>query len=484
MSFLKKMKYRAINETAKKEPKLEKKIIEVKEQVIEKVNEQNKDNSDIVYVMNMFETLKNTSGKKDKEDLLTEYVKNNLFMTILKFLCDTLIVTGISKKKISKQIAGEVELNENVDLYVMLKYIQENNTGKDENVLLVQQFIRSQPEECYDFLIGIFTKSYKCGVTAKTLNKIVPNSIIEHSVMLAETFKKHIKKVIGKLFVITEKLDGQRITAIKSAVNKVEFYSRQGLKIEQLIDIEKEFLDDRIPIGVYDGELLATGHFTESKDQYKETMKRCRIKGPKTGLKFVCFDYIENIDDFLIHKIDKTPFIERKEKLLYILREEVEGFESLVDRFEYIDYLDNLYIGDDLEEIKEIFESVITFGGEGVMINIANAPYECKRTANILKYKEFKTADVFAIEVLEGDNDFVGTLGSIVVDYKGNRVKVGSGLDRELRDEIWNSPDLVIGKIITVQYFEETTNDQGGTSIRFPVFIDIRDDKTEPSYED
>jgi DNA ligase-1 len=40
----------------------------------------------------------------------------------------------------------------------------------------------------------------------------------------------------------------------------------------------------------------------------------------------------------------------------------------------------------------------------------------------------------------------------------------------------------MIGKIIEVQYFEETTNADGGISLRFPVFKDVRTDKLEADF--
>ena len=40
-----------------------------------------------------------------------------------------------------------------------------------------------------------------------------------------------------------------------------------------------------------------------------------------------------------------------------------------------------------------------------------------------------------------------------------------------------------MGKIIKVKYFEETQNQQGTLSLRFPVFLELRNDKDEVSYE-
>ena len=117
------------------------------------------------------------------------------------------------------------------------------------------------------------------------------------------------------------------------------------------------------------------------------------------------------------------------------------------------------------------------------MINVSDAPYECKRSKNILKGKVFQEADLRIIGFQEGEGNFKDTLGALVVNYKGNKVAVGSGYTWEERDEFWNKRENLIGKIVTVQYFEESKNSKTGlVSLRFPVFKQIRDDKTEESY--
>lgn len=82
----------------------------------------------------------------------------------------------------------------------------------------------------------------------------------------------------------------------------------------------------------------------------------------------------------------------------------------------------------------------------------------------------------------EGTGKYKGTMGSLIVDYKGNPVGVGSGLSDEIRNLIWKNPEQYIGRIATIQYFEETTDKTGKPSIRFPVFKEIREDGKEVSY--
>ena len=111
------------------------------------------------------------------------------------------------------------------------------------------------------------------------------------------------------------------------------------------------------------------------------------------------------------------------------------------------------------------------------MINITDALYEFRRTSVLLKCKKMSDLDLPLIGFEEGTGKNAGKLGAIIVDYKGNKVKVGSGFTDELREEIWKNQDIWLGRTIVVQYFEITTNQNGGISLRFPIYIDYRTDK-------
>jgi DNA ligase-1 len=57
-----------------------------------------------------------------------------------------------------------------------------------------------------------------------------------------------------------------------------------------------------------------------------------------------------------------------------------------------------------------------------------------------------------------------------MIKHKGNIVRVGSGFTIDQRQDFYKHPKKILGKIITVQYFEETQNQDGGISLRFPTF--------------
>jgi hypothetical protein len=82
---------------------------------------------------------------------------------------------------------------------------------------------------------------------------------------------------------------------------------------------------------------------------------------------------------------------------------------------------------------------------------------------------------------LEVDDNLVYYVAKL--KYKdGNVVKVGSGFSDELRKEVWQNQDKYLGAICEVKYFEETSNADGGLSLRFPIFKDFRSDKTEADF--
>jgi DNA ligase-1 len=55
------------------------------------------------------------------------------------------------------------------------------------------------------------------------------------------------------------------------------------------------------------------------------------------------------------------------------------------------------------------------------------------------------------------------------------RVNVGSGFSEELRDEIWNNRDKVVGRVVEIKGDALTMDQNLDTwSLRFPVFVQFR----------
>ncbi|MGL5961718.1 MAG: hypothetical protein ACRCZ0_07180 [Cetobacterium sp.] len=222
---------------------------------------------------------------------------------------------------------------------------------------------------------------------------------------------------------------------------------------------------------IYDGELLTQTIYADSKDAYKAISKIAKTKGEKNKdeLCFHCFDYIP-FDEF----------VEGKSVEAY--KDRMVTVNTIVES-DYIKVVKSLgvFTVDD-PKLYLVLDECVAKGEEGVMLNQLDAYYENKRSTGILKMKQFHTVDILCTGIEEGSGNLKGTLGSAVMDYKGYRLNVGSGFSQEQREFYWNNPDEIIGKIIEVKYFKETSNQSGGLSLRFPIFLHVRHDKNEPSY--
>jgi DNA ligase-1 len=222
-----------------------------------------------------------------------------------------------------------------------------------------------------------------------------------------------------------------------------------------------------------DGEItLLNDKGIPSKEAYKQAMKITRKDGEKHGVKMKVFDAM-TAKEFR-NQCCKYDYVTRRAdlELLFSARS-----------FGYFELLPILYKGSDTSMITKFLDEAIANDQEGVMINICDALYEFKRTTNLLKVKKMQTMDLEIIGFEEGSGKYKDTLGAILVRYKnGNIVKVGSGFTDWLRSEIWNNQNKYLGVVSEIQYFEETTNDDGGESLRFPIFKDFRPDKLTPDF--
>ena len=63
----------------------------------------------------------------------------------------------------------------------------------------------------------------------------------------------------------------------------------------------------------------------------------------------------------------------------------------------------------------------------------------------------------------------IQTMTNVLIEHKGNTVSVGSGFSLDERNHYYNNPNDIVGKEITVQYFEESKDKTGKVSLRFPV---------------
>lgn len=420
--------------------------------------------------------LQATTGRKEKESILSQYKDDENVKTIFQYVYDPYIILGLSKKSLIKQVPVVVE-RAPWDIIELLRYLSTHNTGRYADVAYAQAFINNN-KEYKDLIMDIISKDLRTGVQPTTLNKIFGEGFIRSfGVQLAQRYFENPEKFLPKNtpFILSQKLDGVRCVIVKDYDGNVEFFTRQGQPIEGLVELAEEAKS--LSSGyVYDGELLLDKDVKESKDLYRETVKVVNSDREKRGVNFNCFDCVEY--NAFLKGYDERPTYLRKSFILKLL-------ES--SNFHYIKNVPNLYVGMDQTEITRWLDDITAAGGEGVMINIADAPYECKRSKFLLKCKKFNTADVRVLSLEEGTGSNKGKLGAVQVQFLGpdNKpytCKVGSGFELNERDYFWKHPEELQGKIIEIKYFEVSNNQENSDySLRFPTFKSVRFDKDEIS---
>ena len=223
--------------------------------------------TDLIEVKGLFDKISNTSGKNDKIKIIKQNKDNELFVECLKFLLDSDIVTGLSKKKIGKKVKLN-EVTKTNDIRYIFNYLKQHNTGTDEDITTVQSFTYCMNEDLKEFCNGLFTKSLKVGVDVKGVNKAIPNLIPSFDIMLGS--KGELDKLPKGMKFVTEKYDGVRcFTQIRDG--KIIMKSRQNKMFEGLVEIVSAIADLGLDNVCLDGELLAIGSPYETV--YKDTMK-------------------------------------------------------------------------------------------------------------------------------------------------------------------------------------------------------------------
>lgn len=419
-------------------------------------------------VFKILRQLESTSSRNAKKDILAQHQGNELLKKYFLYAYDDRRVYGIGTKSIraqkltASQEAGlyQKSLFQKIttDIFELLDELVTHPFGSDEDVQAVNNFLSRVDVESFDWYKRLILKDLKIGCTASTINDVWNNYIPTFDVMLAHPYHKHADKIVGA-FQLQKKLDGFRLIVYKYPDGTARFFTRNGLELFDFPQIAEDLKTIFTQNGtvVFDGECIAN-------DKFNDTQKLIMRKDPKIGLVYNIFDVVAveewegELSDLLFKRYD-------------ILQEVVPK------NLEFVKVVEELYRGTDIAQIAVWFNYAKANGWEGIMVKL-NAPYARKRTTNMLKVKEFDTLDLRVIRLNEGTGKNIGKLGSVTVNFvDGAEVDVGSGFEDYDRERFWQNPELILDKIIEVQYFEKTANERGIPSLRFPVFKRIRYDK-------
>ena len=420
-------------------------------------------------VIELFKKIQNTSGLNEKQRILKENKDNELFKKCLVFLLDGNTVTGISTKKIDKMTiskAANYATFEPKNFSEVIDYLKTHNTGTDVDVATVRKFIcnNSKSEAECQFYEEMVTKKFRLGVDSKLINKAIPGLIEEFNVQLGTSIEK-VKLKGNELIYISRKLNGLRCAYIGT-----ECRTRQNKKINGVDHIIKDLQAMGYDNMFVDGELLYKNKegLSDSEAFQKGTGIANSKSGDKSQLKFVVFDMFP-LKEFWSGK-SKEPYSIRS-KDLDELEEKLKFHPT-----DNIEVVPRVYHGYDHSKIWEWLQYAEDNDWEGCCINL-DKPYECKRTKSLIKVKQFYDATLRVIGYEEGSGKNKGALGSLIVKYKDGKSGVGYGYSDQMRKDLWEKRDELIGKLIDIKYKEETKDKNTGLpSLQFAGFICFRED--------
>lgn len=434
-----------------------------------------------------FLTLKSKTKVQDKIDTLDEYASDPDFCFLIEYLLNEEKITGIKKSKIKKKIKDTSKLL-NVkygSLKSLISYLLKHNTGTDQNIFIVQNFLNKiEDENDKQIITDIITKDFKCGVTDLTAYGHIPGLKRNwkerkgHSLIDPKTGQLKTKKILGKNITVTLKLDGYRYKLVKQK-GKINIYTASGKIDNNLVDIIKEA--ESLPNGVYDGEMIAHGEFENSTARYNATSKILGKDGEKHGIDFICFDYLMEVDKFFNYEEIEGRRCTRLSILEDILERHEEEYSNDMHIKLVPIYMNDILANEEtIDRIMDIYEEIVEQGEEGLVIDIADASYIRSKSTSMYKLKPEVTGDFKVVDLAQGkeNSKFKDVLGAFIVEYKNNTVNIGSGIPDNLREEVWNNKEFYINKLIEVVYFGETQDEKTGLpSMRLPRFKRLRHDK-------
>ena len=354
----------------------------------------------------------------------------------------------------------------NCSLFELLDILTSRESTGHDAISLINNFAKNQFDP---WIYKIIDKDLGIRVGDSIINKAVPGLIPTFKVALAKEYEG--KCDWNDSWYASRKLDGVRCLAVVDFEGKCTLYSRMGKEFTTLNKVKFAIEETGIINTVFDGEICLLDK--NGNEDFQSVMKELRRKNHQIeNPVFMLFDMIQR-NDFDNNK--STEIL--SDRLAKLRAFTYTSNENILRKLQQ-------YIITDDNHFERWSKLSSDNNWEGFMLR-KDAGYEGKRSKNLLKVKEFFDAEYKVIDfdiddhevVRDGRSETLQLLAQVYIEHKGHKVKVGSGFTQEQRLQYMDGS--IVGKIITVQYFEETKNDKGGISLRFPTMKHVHGDKRE-----
>ena len=438
-------------------------ILDTIRAVCENINETNSSKEKLTRLGNCY----NAGNITGKEQGWFRWGLLNTYSPYIKFG-----VTSEQVKKFMSGLPGPDLFADEMGVEELLDKLAKRELTGYQALQIICDVLWPLPENVRDVLYNILDKNLKIRMDAKSINKVIPDLIPIFEVSLCNVYfeRQHKVDFLKDMWLASRKLDGCRCITIIDHQGTIRFFSRQGKEFFTLGKIGTQLQRLGMKNTVFDGEMCIVDSMGNEnfKAITKEiTRKDHTIQNPK----YKVFDMM-TLDEFESRHTDRKFFDRYTELLDWELtynqdRQEYGGAQMI--------QVVEMVVIENQQQFDERFDEAKAKGWEGLVIR-KNDTTICKRSDSMLKVKAFKDAEYVVEDVEFGPFRVIKdgreveeeVMTNAFITHKGNRVSVGSGWSLEQRRQYKEHPEELIGKTITVQYFEETTDKDGNVSLRFP----------------
>lgn len=455
-------------------------------------------------ILALLDRIAATPARTEKEALLAAALAHPVVCRVVSAALDPFVSYGIAAPPPARSRGTRgFDLGQGCDVADMLDAFATRdlvgNAARDELAAEMKTLTAASAE----LLRRILARDLRCGVTARTVEKVRPGTVRLFDVMLAEKFSPD--RVSAWPVAVEPKLDGVRVAAVAEFDKPVAFLSRNGkpfTAVDHLGEAVRTMIERadaamsgllRVVWGRFfggadtwgtpslclDGEVVSGG--------FAKTVGDVRRKdAPALDAEYHVFDAVP-VDLFRAGGGFDMPYADRRGFLEWLVSFSPSPAIRLVPVARALD----------AAEVDTHYRAFRAQGLEGAIVKPFDGRWEKKRSFAWMKLKAEETADLTVTGAYEGEGKYAGSLGGLVVEgiVDGRRIatRVGGGFSDDQRRAFWKAwrkdADTVaanaelgsdwkrvgalVNRLVEVEYHEVTPDG----ALRHPRFVRFRDDK-------
>lgn len=457
-------------------------------------------------VADKIRTLQNTSATNDKVQLLKTYLKDDIFRR-----CFVAAYSEITDFKINKlpersheSVGDEVkrsaeyfglkyssidDIPKDLILRVLKKISNQRGVSKDDKFHLSR--IANIDSDTFAVTEMICKKDMCCKVSATTLNKAVPGTVVITPYQRCSTMSAFGNIVFNPEAIIQCKANGLFAYCIIQNVNgnpRITFKSRRGNIIHQMDKLKEKlctktrdtkFSRDKWIFSHSQDEVVLMG---ELRVFEHDGSIMPRTKG--NGIISSCIsgtaepEYLGNVFYTIWDCVSMVDFKAAKTRIQYRTRFfNATTYMHAVDNPRVLQVIPSKHVKN-RKEANEFYKLMLEQGEEGAIIKNLSAVWTNNTSTDMVKMKPIIEVEMKIVDVTPHTKKN-GWMGALVLQSADGKVNVncGSGFTDADRQLNWKKS---IGKIVSIET-EGLIQDKRtkAYSLYLPVFVELRADKAE-----